>query len=73
MLAVETSAQEAAAAQDNATLRVKNAEDWDALAEREALERVLRVEVDNAMVLASACEDDKGFAHKTPFLKMSSP
>jgi hypothetical protein len=73
MLAVETSAQEAAAAQDNATLHVKNAEDRDALVEREALERLLRVEADNAMVLASACEDAKGFACKTPFLKKSSP
>jgi hypothetical protein len=42
---------------DSATLHVKDARDWATLAEREALERVSRVEVENATPLASAHED----------------
>jgi hypothetical protein len=40
VIAVETSAQEATVAWDSTTLRVKDAKDEAALAEREALERV---------------------------------
>jgi hypothetical protein len=69
MLATETSAREAAVARDNATLRVNDAEDWATLAKREALERVSRVEAENAAVLASACEDAEGFARKIALLE----
>jgi hypothetical protein len=64
VLAVETSAQEAAAAWDNATLHAKDAKDQGTLAEREALERVSRVEVENVMALACAREDAEGFVRK---------
>jgi hypothetical protein len=69
VLAVETSAREAAATQDSAALRVKDAEDRAVLAEREALERVLRVEVENATVLASAHEEAGGFVQKITLLE----
>jgi hypothetical protein len=54
---VETSAQEAAVTQDSAMVWVKDAEDRAALMEREARERVKRVEADSTMVLASAHEE----------------
>jgi hypothetical protein len=47
---------------DSAALRVEDAEDWATLAEREARERVSRVEEENAMALASAHEDAEGLA-----------
>jgi hypothetical protein len=64
MLVVDTSTREAAVVQDNTTLCVKGVKDRAALAEREALERVLWAEMENAMALASCCEDAEGFAHK---------
>jgi hypothetical protein len=69
MLAAETSAQKAAAAQDSATLCVKDAEDRATLAEREALERVSRVKAENVAALASAREDAEGFALKIALLE----
>jgi hypothetical protein len=45
---------------DSTTLRVKDAEDRAALGEREARERVSRVEAKNAMALASVPEDAEG-------------
>jgi hypothetical protein len=60
MLAIETSAREAATAWDSATLCVKDVEDRATLAKREALERVSRAEAENAVMLASA--------HKIAFL-----
>jgi hypothetical protein len=68
-LAAEVFACEATAAQDNATLRVKDAEDWTALAEREALERVSRAEAKNATTLASAHENVKSLAQKVALLE----
>jgi hypothetical protein len=50
---------------------VKDAEDQASLAEREALERVLRVEVENVMVSASARKDAKGFVRRTLSLRAS--
>jgi hypothetical protein len=61
-LAVETSAQETAAAWDNVDLRVKDAKDQATLSEREALEWVSRVEAKNAVMLASPSEDAEGLA-----------
>jgi hypothetical protein len=69
MLVVETSAWEPTTAWDSATLCVKDAEDQATLAEREALERVLRAEMENAVVLASAREDVEGFARKIALLE----
>jgi hypothetical protein len=43
---------------DSATLCVKDVEDQAALAEREALERVSRVEAENVMALASTREEE---------------
>jgi hypothetical protein len=37
--------------------------------QREALERVSRMEVENITVLAFACEDAEGFLQKLAFLK----
>jgi hypothetical protein len=48
---------------------VKDAVDWAALVEREALERVLRVEVEKAVVLAFDREDAEGFACKVTLLE----
>jgi hypothetical protein len=69
VLSVETSTHEVAVAWDNAALCVKDAEDWATLAEREALERVSRVEAANTMALASASEDAKGFVRKISLLE----
>jgi hypothetical protein len=69
MLAAETSAREAVAMQDSATLRVKDVEDHAALAKREALERVSRVEEQSVTVLAFAHEDVEGFVLKITLLE----
>jgi hypothetical protein len=50
----EASAQEAVAIWDNAVTLIRVAEDWAALAEREARERVSRVEAESATTLASS-------------------
>jgi hypothetical protein len=69
MLVVETSAREATAARDSATLHVKDADDRATLVEREALERLSRVEAENATTLASTREDAEGFARKVTLLE----
>jgi hypothetical protein len=62
VLATEASTREAAAVWDSTALRVEEVEGWATLAEREVLQRVLRVEVETTMALASAREDAEGFA-----------
>jgi hypothetical protein len=64
MLSTEAFAQEATAAWDGVTLRIKDVEDRAALVLREAalvlreaLERVSRVEAENSAALASARDD----------------
>jgi hypothetical protein len=69
MLTVEASAREAVVAWDSTAIRVKDVEDRATLAEREALERVSRAKVENAMALASSCEDAKGLAQKIALLE----
>jgi hypothetical protein len=69
MLTAETSAWDFVAAWDSATLRVKDVEDRAALAKREALERVLRAEVEHATALASAHEDADGLVRKITLLE----
>jgi hypothetical protein len=59
-LSAKTSAQEAAAAWDATAIHVKDVKDRGALEEKEAQERVSRVEVENTAVLASAHEDVEG-------------
>jgi hypothetical protein len=59
-LSAKTSAQEAAAAWDATAIHVKDVKDRAALEEKEAQERVSRVEVENTAVLASAHEDVEG-------------
>jgi hypothetical protein len=59
VLATETSAQETTVAQDITIVHIKDAEDPAALTEREARERVSRVEMENAATVASAREDAK--------------
>jgi uncharacterized protein with gpF-like domain len=68
-LATGTSAQEAAVARDSATIHIKDVEDWATLAEREARERVSRVEAENAAVLPSAREDAEGLVRKITHLE----
>jgi hypothetical protein len=68
-LAAETSTQEATAALDSTALHVEDADDQTALVEREALEMVLRVEVENAMALVSAHEDAEGLVRKIALLE----
>jgi hypothetical protein len=69
ILTAETSVWEAVAAWDSIALRVKDAEDRATLAEREALERVSRAEVENATALASTREDVEGLARKITLLE----
>jgi hypothetical protein len=54
---------------NSAAFHVKDAEDWATLVEREALEKVSRVEAKNIVVLASAREDDDGFIRKITLLE----
>jgi hypothetical protein len=69
ILTVETSAQEATAAWDSVALCVKDVENRATLEEREALERVSRAKVENAMALASTREDVEGFVQKITLLE----
>jgi hypothetical protein len=69
VLAVETSAQEAAVARDSAVILIKDVGDRAALAEKEARERVSRVEVESAMALASVREEAKGLVRKITLLE----
>jgi hypothetical protein len=67
--AAATAVQEAAAVRESIDLRVKDVEDQATLAEREALERVSRVEAENAVALVSAREDAEGFVRKISLLE----
>jgi hypothetical protein len=69
ILTAETSTQEATAAWDNIALCVKDVENRATLEEREALERVSRAKVENAMALASTREDVEGFVQKITLLE----
>jgi hypothetical protein len=62
VLVARTSTQETAVVQDSATVRIKDAEDRDALAEGEALEQVSRAEADNSVALTFAHADVEGLA-----------
>jgi hypothetical protein len=64
MLTAETSTREPIVVRDSATLYERDVENQAALAEREALDKVSRVEVENATLLASAHEDAEGLARK---------
>jgi hypothetical protein len=54
---------------DRAALHVKDAEDRATLVERETIERVSRVDVENDTALASAREDAEGFVKKITLLE----
>jgi hypothetical protein len=69
VLAAETSAQGATTTWDSAIVHIRGVEDWAALAEREAQERVSRVETENVVVLASAREDAEGLVRKVALLE----
>jgi hypothetical protein len=69
VLATETSAQEATVMRDSATLHVKDAEDQGALAEREAQERMSRVEAGKAAVSVSSREDADDLVWKIALLE----
>jgi hypothetical protein len=49
---------------DSVTVHIRDTEDQVILAEREAQERMLRVEVKNVVALASACDDMEGLVRK---------
>jgi hypothetical protein len=65
----ETSAQEAVVVSDSITLHVKDAEGWPTLVERVAQERVMSVEAENAMALASTHDDAEGLIRKITLLE----
>jgi hypothetical protein len=69
VLAIKTSAWEAAATWDSANLHIKDAEDQVALKEREALECVSRVETENSAALSFAHADAEGLARKIVLLE----
>jgi hypothetical protein len=69
VLAIETSTQEVAAAQDSVALHVKDVEDRSTLVEREVLEWVLRVKAENTVTFASTHEDVEGFVRKIALLE----
>jgi hypothetical protein len=69
VLAAETSSQEVAVTRDSVVTRVKDVEDRAALTEREARERVSRVEVVSTGVLASAHEEIEGLVWKIVLLE----
>jgi hypothetical protein len=69
VLIAKTSAQEVAASRDSAALHVKDVKYQATLAEREALESVSRVEVENVAALASARKDAEGFIQKITLLE----
>jgi hypothetical protein len=69
VLAMGTSAQEAVVAWDSAAISVRDVEDRATLAEREAQERVSRVEAENVVALASTCEDTEGLVRKVTLLE----
>jgi hypothetical protein len=69
VLAAETSAQEVAATRDSVVLLVKDVEDQATLAEREAQERVSRVEAESTVVLASAHEETEDLVRKIALLE----
>jgi hypothetical protein len=54
---------------DSTVAQVKDAEDWPALAKREAQERVSRVEAKSATKLASAREEIESLVQKITLLK----
>jgi hypothetical protein len=68
--AVETSAQEAATSRESAMTLVKDAKDQTTLEEREAWERVSRVEVESATALASPRDEAEGLVWKIAFLRV---
>jgi hypothetical protein len=59
VLTTEVSPLEVAAARDSTTLLVKDAEDCVALVEREVLQRISRVEAENATMLAPLVRTSK--------------
>jgi translation elongation factor EF-4 len=69
VLAIETSAQEAAVVWDSTIVCIRDAEEWVALVEREVRERVSRVEAKNAAVLASTHDIVEGLVWKVALLE----
>jgi hypothetical protein len=65
----EAFTQEAVAAWETITAIVRDAEAWDAMAEREARKRVLRLEAESIMVLASTHEEPEGFGRRVALLE----
>jgi hypothetical protein len=69
VLTAESSAWEATAACNGATLRIREAEDWVAMAEWEASERESRAEAEHLAALASARADAEGLARRIALLE----
>jgi hypothetical protein len=68
-LAVEASTQKATAARECTATLARDVKDRGALAEREAWERVLKVEAESATTLASAREEAEGHVRRIALLK----
>jgi hypothetical protein len=54
---------------ESATILIKDAEDQAALVEREARDRVSRLEVESAVMLTYAHKEAKGFAQRIALLE----
>jgi hypothetical protein len=67
--AAEASAKEATIAWESATTFIKEVEDWAAIAEREAWERVSRIEVESAAMLATTHGEAEGLAQRIALLE----
>jgi hypothetical protein len=67
--AAKASTQKAATARESAMAVVKDVEDQDAPAEREAWERVPRVEAESAVALASAHGEAEDLARRIALLE----
>jgi hypothetical protein len=68
VLAFDAFAQEAAAVQDDATLRINDVEDRAALEAREVLHWVSQVEAENSTALTSTRSNIEGLAQKIALL-----
>jgi DNA-binding protein len=69
VLTAETSAQVAIVARGRAINLIKDAMDWAALVEREAQERVSRVEAESAAALAYAQDEAENLVRKITLLE----
>lgn len=66
---VKTSAQETTTTWESTVSLIRDAEDWAALAKREARERVSNMEAESAVALAYASEEAEGIVRRVSILE----